>query len=42
MAIFLNDVDEGGELVFPMADHKYSVSTPLQYSKLLTQEQTKI
>eukprot|EP00112_Aurelia_sp_Birch-Aquarium-sp1_P014623 Seg3171.3 transcript_id=Seg3171.3/GoldUCD/mRNA.D3Y31 product="Transmembrane prolyl 4-hydroxylase" protein_id=Seg3171.3/GoldUCD/D3Y31 len=24
MAIFLNDVEEGGELVFPMADHRYS------------------
>ena len=39
MAIFLNDVEEGGELVFPMADHKYSVSMTAQYTKLLMQEQ---
>ena len=36
MAIFLNDVDEGGELVFPMADHRYSVSMRAQYTELLT------
>lgn len=24
MAVFLNDVEEGGEMLFPMADHKFS------------------